>query len=611
MNVKLVASLSMSIAMSLGLSACISADEKGAELDAPAVVSNIDFTEQASPKKTNVVLILIDDLSHYGVTAYGANRLHSYDGMFTNKEFGTPNIDNLAKQGLRVDHAFAYPICENTRIALMSGKNNDRNYLQPKSQHRSDITFGDAFKKAGYSTGLFGKWKQTRGDKEVAGKDYISEFGWDDYAAFDVVTEGQRFINPDLLINGEEKNYNNRTDLDPATGRRWYGPDIVNRHALNFIDENKDKPFFLYYPMILVHDDHKPTPDTKPNAIFDNFSEKADYNNKRGDDRRYFPDMIEYMDKLIGNVVAKLDDAGVRENTLIVVMGDNGTKETFGHVMADGSIYPGRKGGNADNGLHVPLIINYPNVVPSSNDGSYRSYKGLVNLTDIYPTIAQAAGITMPNADQVDGISFWEQAKGASGEPRETIHTWYIGNNKYNDKDVVLRYAFNKDFKRYAPDKDFPDGRFFDLRTDLLERDGDRFIERRWKVRRYSGLNIANLTTEQREAYIALGDVLKQNKLAPVTSLKLTAAKKALLIGESITLTSQALPKNAKRQGVIWESSDPSVLSVNKLGEITGHKKGEATITIYSWDDALPLSANTAEVYNKTGISTSKHFVVK
>ena len=145
---------------------------------------------------TNVVLILIDDLNHYGVTAYGANRLHSYDGEFTNKTFSTPNIDQLAKGGVRVDRAFAYPICENTRIALMSGKNNDRNYLRPKAQHSSDITFGDAFKRAGYATGLFGKWKQTRGTNEVAGKEYISEFGWDDYAAFDVVTEGQRYINP-------------------------------------------------------------------------------------------------------------------------------------------------------------------------------------------------------------------------------------------------------------------------------------------------------------------------------------------------------------------------------------------------------------------------------
>ncbi|WP_077342202.1 sulfatase-like hydrolase/transferase [Pseudocolwellia agarivorans] len=606
--------LGLGVTLCILLSACVhNKDEQ---------VNNIVDSDKSKPQialqhltdhkadYTNVVLILIDDLSHYGVTAYGANRLHSYDGLFTNREFSTPNIDSLAKAGLRVDHAFAYPICENTRIALMSGKNNDRNYLQPKSQHRSDITFGDAFKKAGYVTGLYGKWKQTRGDKQVAGKDYISEFGWDDYTAFDVVTEGQRFINPNLVVNGKVTNYQGRTDLDPETGRRWYGPDIVNRDALKFIDKNKDKPFFLYYPMMLVHDDHKPTPDTQPHAIFDNFSEKAEYNNKGGDDRRYFPDMIEYMDKLIGQVVAKLDEAGVRDNTLIVVMGDNGTKETFGHVLPDNSIYPGRKGGNADNGLHVPLVINYPNVVPASKDGSYRSYKGLVNLTDIYPTIAQAAGIEIANPEQLDGISFWEQAKGAAGEPRKTIHTWYIGNSKYQNKDVVLRYAFNKHFKRYAPDKDFPEGRFFDLRTDLLEREGARFIERKWKVKRYSGLNLTNLTPEQQQAYNELGKVLDENKLISVKTLAINSHKTTLNINETLILQGVVLPEQAKRKGLIWESSNPEVLSVNKFGEITAHKQGVAEISIYSWDDADPLAANTAQPYSKTGISASKVFKV-
>ncbi|WP_448248511.1 sulfatase-like hydrolase/transferase [Thalassotalea agariperforans] len=563
-------------------------------------------------KPTNVVLILIDDLSHYGVTAYGANKLHSYDGEFTNKEFSTPSIDALAQTGLRVDNAFAYPICENTRIALMSGKRNDRNYLKPKSQHHSDITFGDAFKKAGYTTGLFGKWKQTRGTKEIPGKRYISEFGWDDYAAFDVVGEGQRFINPNLVINGKEHNYNGRTDLDPNTGRRWYGPDIVNRHALNFIEKNKDKPFFLYYPMMLVHDDHKPTPDTQPTSVFDNFPEEAVYNNRGGDDRQYFPDMIEYMDKLIGKVVTKLEEQGVRENTLIVVMGDNGTKEVFGHVLPDGTIYPGRKGGNADNGLHVPLVLNYPNVIPASNNSSYRSYDGLVNLTDIYPTIAEAAGVEMPRAEQVDGISFWQQAKGASGEPRKHIYTWYIGNNTYQDVDELgIIYAFNKEFKRYAPSKEFPQGRFFDLRTDPLERVGSRVVNAKWGVKRYSGLPLESLTDEQLAGYHELGQVLEDNKLLAVEQLTIQADRASLGVGEQLQLHYQITPEQAKRAGVVWHSSDPSILSVNKFGEITAKAAGKATISIYSWDDAYPLASNRAPTFYKNGVQASKAFVIK
>ena len=85
----------------------------------------------------------------------------------------------------------------------MSGQYNSRNFLRCKSQHASEITFGDVFQSAGYATGIFGKWKQTRGTREIPAKDYIFEFGWDEFCCFDVVGEGQRFINPNLVINGE------------------------------------------------------------------------------------------------------------------------------------------------------------------------------------------------------------------------------------------------------------------------------------------------------------------------------------------------------------------------------------------------------------------------
>ena len=512
-------------------------------------------TAQNSERRPNVVLILIDDLSHYGVTAYGANRIRSWRGSFPDQEFSTPNIDQLARSGLRCDYAFAYPLCENTRVALMSGMGNDRNYLKPKSLHASDITFGDTFQRAGYATGLFGKWKQSRGTREIPGKDYLAEFGWDEFVAFDVVTEGQRFINPNLVINGEIVNYSGRKDLDPATGRRWYGPDIVNRHALEFIERHQDEPFFLYYPMILVHDPHKPTPDSVPHALFDNFDE-VDHNRDgyTGDDHKFLPDMIAYTDKLIGNVVSKLDDLGLREQTLIIVLGDNGTKESFAHILPKGIVYPGRKGGNADNGLHVPLVLNQPSVIPSSDQGTARSYEGLVDITDIYPTIAEAAGVDIPNAENLDGISFWPQATGQPGEPRQTIYRWYIANNTYQDEDSILRFAFNKDFKRYAPTSRFPAGRFFDLRTDLLERKGDRKVELNWGLLRFSGLPIETLSGEQRRAYKQLGKVLDVNHLARVEKLAIASERSSMKIGETRVLQSQVYPEGARRRGVIWES---------------------------------------------------------
>lgn len=575
-------------------------------LMAVSLYSNAQFIGRELPRQTerpNVVLILIDDLSHYGVSAYGANRIRSLNGSFPDQIFSTPNIDDLARNGLRFNNAFAHPLCENTRISLMSGMSNNRNYLQPKSQHASDITFGDTFKRAGYTTGLFGKWKQTRGTREIPGKEYIAQFGWDEYVAFDVVTEGQRFINPNLVVNGEVVDYQGRADLDPATGRRWYGPDIVNRHALDFIERHKGVPFFLYYPMLLVHDDHKPTPDTLPHSIFDNFDEVPHNRGEHhGNDFKYFPDMLAYMDKLIGRVVDKLDEVGVRENTLIVVLGDNGTKEIFAHILPDGRVYPGRKGGNADNGLHVPLILNQPGTIPVVDNGQVRVYDGLVDITDIYPTIAEAAGVEIPNADHLDGISFWAQVLGSEGEHRQSIHRWFIGNNNYKDEKHVVRFAFNKEFKRYAPSVDFPLGRFFDLRTDPLERVGDYKVELKWGLQRYSGLDVAQLSREQRNAYNTLGKVLDDNTIRRVSKLEIVPVNATMRVGETQLMGSRIYPQNATRSGVIWESSDPSVVSIDKFGAAKAIKPGTATITLFSWDDAEPLANNGSVSYIKGGL---------
>ena len=570
------------------------------------VVLIIPGRQLAFSDSPNVVLILIDDLNHYGITAYGADRISEKSGLFTNQKFSTPRIDRLAEEGLRCDYAYAYPLCEATRIALMSGQYNSRNYLRPKSQHASDITFGDTFKRAGYATGIFGKWKQTRGTREIPGKDYIFEFGWDEFCCFDVVGEVQRYINPKLVINGKIHNYVGRIDVDPATGRRWYGPDICNRHALDFIDRHKDEPFFLYYPMLLVHDEHKPTPDTQPHSLFDNFDEAKDNKNGHtGDDRRYFSDMIAYMDKLVGKIVDKLEEDGLREKTLVVVMGDNGTKEPFTHVLPDGYEYPGGKGGTKDNGLHVPLILSMPGTVPRGKSGEIRSYPGLVDVVDIYPTLCEATGIDIPNPKSIDGISFWPQALGAEGEPRQVIYTWYNANNPSTDLSNLLRYAFNKDFKRYAPHANFLDGRFFDLRTDPMELVGDREVKVGWAHYHRSGIDLNQLDAKQRAAYEELGKVIVRYEYIPVEKLKITCDSQTLEKGESSSLQCAVTPGNATRKNVLWESDNPAVASINKFGEVTAHAPGSATITVYSWDDARPLAANEPETFIRKGIRDS------
>lgn len=555
----------------------------------------------------NVVFILIDDLSHYGITAYGANRISSTEGYFTDVEFETPRIDSLAKEGLRCDYAYAYPLCEPTRIALMSGMNNIRNYHQCKSQHASDITFGDVFQRAGYNTCMVGKWKQSRGTEEIAGKDYIYEFGWDEFCCFDVVGEGRRMIEPNLVVNGKIIDY---TGIDPITNRRWFGPDIFNRYALDFIDRNKEKPFFLYYPMVLVHDEHTPTPDSLPKSVYDELDihNRGKYGHLKGDDRRFFPDMLVYMDKMVGNVLTRLDEHGLTKDTLVIVMGDNGTKECFQHELPDGSSFVGDKGGNKEGGLHVPLLMRAPDFIPSGT-----VYKGLVNLTDLYPTLCEAAGIEVPNAESLDGISFWPQAVGKNASShRNVIYTWYNGNNNSDDPEHVLEYAFTKEFKRYAPGKLYPEGRFFDLRTDLLEEFGaeKKKVPQVWNKWHYSGLDVTNLAPEQQRAYDYLGNVLEKKAYVPVKDLQMITGEAPLRGGGRKQLGYRVSPKNATRRGIIWESSDPSIASVNKFGEVTAHHKGSVRITVYSWDDASPLADLKSKEYQTEGIQDSAHITI-
>lgn len=486
--------------------------------------------------RPNVVFILIDDLSHYGISAYGATHLNSTqvdsmgDHFFDPVPLATPEIDRLANEGLLAGNAFAYAICEPTRVALMSGMNNNRNFIKAKALHESQITFGDIFKQAGYATGITGKWKQSRGTSEIPGKDYVDQFGWDEIHCFDLIGEGARHIDPNFVINGVVTYFKNvNGGIDPETGRRWYGPDLVNRFALNFIEEHQDEPFFLYYPMLLVHDEHTPTPDTLPQSLYDDFETLTyplgkedpsyEYGAFDGDDRRYFPDMVAYMDKMIGNIIDKLDALNLREDTLIVIMGDNGTKASFSYTLTDGSEFVGGKGECRANGLQVPLILSQPGTITEGIQ-----YNGLINITDVFPTICEAAGLEIPNADDLDGISFWPQATGTTAEVhREHIYTWYNANKPMTDTSTLIEFAQEIGFKRYAPDPngEFPLGRFFDLRSDPLELEDayNNTVDTGSGILLRSGLDLETLTAEQQAAYDRLGTVLVNNSYTPVTDL--------------------------------------------------------------------------------------------
>jgi arylsulfatase A len=385
---------------------------------------SVSASEAVTPLTTstrpNVILIMADDFGYECVTANGG------------QSYQTPTLDRLAADGLRFENCHVQPLCTPTRVQLMTGRYNIRNYLSFGTLPRTETTFGQLLKKAGYATGICGKWQLGH---EI---DSPQHFGFDKSCLWQQTRRPPRYANADLEYNGVEKDFNNGE----------YGPELVNNFALEFIAENREKPFFLYYPMILTHTPFQPTPDSPE------WDPKTDGEDKQ-QSPKYFADMTAYMDKMVGRVVAKLNQLGIRDNTLLIFLGDNGTNTGITSRFK-GSDYKGGKGLTAAHGTHVPLIVSWPEVIKEG-----RVCTDLISSTDFLPTLCAATEVEVPTT--VDGVSFLPQLRGEVGTPREWLYTWYSPRQK---ADLTIREcAFDQHYKLYR------DGRLFDIAHDPLEKE--------------------------------------------------------------------------------------------------------------------------------------------
>lgn len=372
----------------------------------------------AGARPPNLILIMADD---FGFECVGANGGESY---------ATPNLDRLAASGLRFEHCHVQPLCTPTRVQIMTGRYNVRNYLHFGVLPRTETTFGQLLQQAGYATGICGKWQLGRET------DAPQHFGFVEACLWQHTRRPPRYTNPGLEFNGIEKDYHNGE----------YGPRLVNDWALDFIQRHHDQPFFLYYPMILTHDPFQPTPNSAnwdPKAV----GEQVKRNTKN------FADMVAFMDQMIGRLDRHLEALGIRDQTLLLFLGDNGTHKSITSRFRS-TDYQGGKGSTTRRGTHVPLIANWPSVIRQG-----RVCSDLISSTDFLPTLCAAAGVQAPQ--DIDGVSFLPQLRGEPGTPRDWLYTWYSPRQR---RDLnVLECAFDHHFKLYR------DGRFFDLRTDPFE----------------------------------------------------------------------------------------------------------------------------------------------
>lgn len=361
---------------------------------------------------------MADDL---GYECIGANGCESYK---------TPHLDRLAATGMRFEHCHVQPLCTPTRLQMMTGLYNVRNYLRFGVLPKQETTFAHTLSRAGYVTGICGKWQlgQAQGLPQ--------HFGFQEDLLWQHTRRPPRYANPGLERQGKPLNYT----------QGEYGPKLINDFALDFVTRHRDKPFFLYYPMILTHDPFQPTPDS-PNWNPRAKGEKVNRSPK------HFADMVTYMDAMIGRLDGKLKELGIRENTLLIFLGDNGTHKSI-TTRFRGQDYVGGKGTTTARGTHVPCIVSWPSVITKPVVNS-----DLISSVDFYPTLCEAAGVPIPAG--LDGVSFAPRLRGDNGMPREWIYVWY---SPRQCLDLSTREcAFDHDYKLYR------NGTLFHLRDDPFE----------------------------------------------------------------------------------------------------------------------------------------------
>ncbi len=344
-------------------------------------VSTAVASSKNESRPPNIVLIMGDDLGMECLGCYGGT------------SYSTPNIDALAEEGIRFNHCYSMGKCVPSRITILTGRYPFRNYGEWGTIPEEEMTFGHVLQACGYQTALAGKWQLSLLHENPA---FVHRMGFHGYSCW-AWHEGPRYFYPVIWQNEKL-----RTDVADQ-----YGPDVYCGFLKNFIRSNKDKPFLAYYPMNLPHfaktgGDHKEPPG--PDGEYQTYSE-----------------MISQIDRLVGELVETLEEEGLRENTVILFTGDNGTPQQVTSKIK-GRTIKGGKGTLTDAGTHVPLIVNWPGRAPKGTENN-----DLIDFSDFLPTLADLAGIELVTQRTIDGVSFAPQIKGEEGQPREWAYSEWNG----------------------------------------------------------------------------------------------------------------------------------------------------------------------------------------
>lgn len=395
----------------LGLGAASAAFPKWLTGAAQSVASS------KTPGKPNFVFFLIDDLGWADIGCYGS------------KFYETPNIDRLAKEGMRFTDGYAAcPVCSPTRASIMTGKYPARlkltNFLIGKRQGKlnppdyihqmplEEVTIAEALKEAGYVTCFVGKW-------HLGGEPY-----WPEHQGFDINIGGTSSGMPRSYF------YPQWSGNPPIEGRPGeYLTDKLTDEALKFLEANRDKPFLLYLSHYAVHiplqakqnmiDKYQIKAGSKP-VDGPRFLPEGDTQARQVQDHPTYAGMVQSVDESVGRVMKKLVELGVADHTVVIFMSDNGGLSTAEGSPTSNVPLRAGKGWLYEGGIREPMIIKWAGV---AKPGSICSEP--VTSTDFYPTILEMAGLPLKSQQHIDGVSLTPLLKGNKSLDRKAIFWHY------------------------------------------------------------------------------------------------------------------------------------------------------------------------------------------
>lgn len=378
-----------------------------AALAVPGCASISSQAARVPGNKLNFVFFLIDDLGWTDLGCYGSSF------------YETPNIDKLAREGMRFTNAYAAcPVCSPTRGSIMTGKYPARLGItqwiggsQEPTKYADrlelkEVTIAEVLKKEGYATGFVGKWHLSPREEDIRSDFYPDKQG------FDINIGGDWSGAPPTYFYPYKKNDRALEELPPGGEEGEYLTDRLTDESVKFLEANKDRPFLLYLSHYAVH-----APIESKQELTDKYKAKADrlpepegprfidvygrYRTRLVQDNPAYAGMVQSVDESVGRVMKKLEELGVADNTAVIFMSDNGGLST---VPREGptAILPLRagKGWLYEGGIREPMLIRWPGVVVPSSICSEP-----VISTDFYPTMLEMAGLKLMPKQHIDGVS--------------------------------------------------------------------------------------------------------------------------------------------------------------------------------------------------------------